>query len=443
MVGNIFRRLFDLETGDGKKVSLFVAFVFLSAVVAFSGLAIGDGLFLEYVGAEGLPLAFLIISCGLLLFSTLTLKALRYRSVQWVYFATYFLGLLFFATAALTFTLFQDSTSLFPYYFCKVGAMGFMMCTYTSLWSFVDAGFGPQDAKRLYGILNSAYVIGAASGSGLISLLIETFGARGLLLLISATTLIVFVLARQILKRYPPLPEQQLTQVNGGEKIQSFPKMFREIIRSRFILFLLSSNILVLLLEIVTEYNYMASVAEIFSAKASHHLGEATSNELTQFLGGCRAWVFMGDMLFGILIYGRLVRRIGLKNLILIPSMSFVVLFAAWSFHNVLIMAVLGLIAVEGVCSAIEDSNFNLLMNTVSPRLKARLRVIVEQFFEPMGMLLTSLILASVQNSKILGLIMAIVALVVVILVRAAYPQVEMQQSEETKEGARTKESAA
>ncbi len=55
---------------------------------------------------------------------------------------------------------------------------------------------------------------------------------------------------------------------------------------------------------------------------------------------------------------------------------------------------------------------FNLLLNAVPNKLKYKIRVIIESFFEPVGMLTSALLLSFFQgHSKLLGLILAVCAL--------------------------------
>lgn len=76
----------------------------------------------------------------------------------------------------------------------------------------------------------------------------------------------------------------------------------------------------------------------------------------------------------------------------------------------------------EGTLYVIDDSNFNLLLNAVPSRLKYKIRVMIESFFEPIGMLTSAMLLSFFQNqSKLLGLILAICSLCVALALSANY----------------------
>jgi hypothetical protein len=164
-----------------------------------------------------------------------------------------------------------------------------------------------------------------------------------------------------------------------------------------------------------TEFNYMESLANHFQG------GE---HQITEFLGKCRACISSCNILVGIFLYSRVVRRAGLQNAILITPLFYFGVYSFWVWQDSMLLAVLGLIAVDGVLFTVEDNCFNLLSNAVPTKLKSRVRIINDSFFEPIGMLLSSLLLLSVDTgSKWLGFALTIIALALTFFIRSIYSQ--------------------
>jgi hypothetical protein len=85
-------------------------------------------------------------------------------------------------------------------------------------------------------------------------------------------------------------------------------------------------------------------------------------------------------------------------------------------------LAVLGLIAVDGVLFTVEDNCFNLLSNAVPTKLKSRVRIINDSFFEPIGMLLSSFLLFCVDSgSRWLGFGLTLAAITLTLIIRSIY----------------------
>ena len=129
-------------------------------------------------------------------------------------------------------------------------------------------------------------------------------------------------------------------------------------------------------------------------------------------------------MVFGFFLYSRLVQKMGLNNIILIAPAFFMVVFFSWFYRDALPIALLGLIAREGMAYTFDDNNLILLISGVPSKVKNQVRVSIESFFEPAGMFISAALLLLFRNeSKLLGLFLSLAALAIVFLLRAEYPK--------------------
>jgi hypothetical protein len=405
-------RLFTIYRGEGLKALHFCLFSFLVALVSVCAETLGDGLFLEEVGASGLPLSFLVTALGMFFVSSCLLFALNRHSIHKIIIGTCFVFLLF---EAIIYSHLMGwglaPVGAWLWYALQAGNYMFLTAMFVSHWTFLDRHYDLQDAKRLYGIFNAALITGCAAGSGLVSLFIESIGPHGLLLIIGGLMCATSTYLLFLTRRYEEVADDTFATKSSGDG-GSMRQIFRAILNSRFTFLLLISGVVIELISTITEYNYMGALTHYFTA----------DHQLTLFLSRCRTCIYMIDVVVGLFFYSRLVKRFGSSRIFIIPSLYFTLLFAVWPSWTGLAILVLALFAVEGVLYSIDDSNFNLLINAVPSKVRAPVRVVIESFFEPVGMLAGALILLAIEfDSRWLGLALAGVSLLICMALHRGY----------------------
>lgn len=430
-----FRKLFNLYAGEEKSASLFAILAFIWSFGAFCGLTLSEGMFLEHVGAQSLPKAYLTVACSMFVLATLFLFALNKISLPNFFLIVLLGGIFLFLIAY--FLLATGLGTYRGYWFAfKVFGSIFATVIATCFWGFVDQYYDLQDAKRLFCLFNSATFLGDACGGALISLGLETFGVSGLLLIIIALLCSTIPLIYYIIRKVSPVLDESSEGIQSVEK-RSFKFLLDKVLNSRFTVYLMASYFLLQVLAIVTEYSYMDTFDKIFTGSDVPLTGPVTfkelqENRLTEFLGTCSAWVSLGNMLFGLFIYSRLVKKVGVNNIILVSPAFFLTVFLAWTVNDVLFIAVLGLVAREGMVYSFDDNNFNLLITGVPGKVKNQIRIAVESFFEPAGMLVSALILFFLQQeSKFVGLFLAMITITIILILRAHYSKAIFQNLSE------------
>lgn len=408
----LVHRLCSLYPGEFKQTLKFVLIASLTFAATYGINTLMDGLFLDHVGANGLPIVYFCTSIGCLLLASPTLQALTHFSARKLFCLFAMGGTFLFGLGSLLLLSGAGGMTRTFWYLCSIACEGYLIIMYTQTWAFVDHCFDLHQAKRLYGLFHASALLGASGGSMLITLLVPWCSPAAILALFGCILLVVLGLAINT-KPSLTLITQQLPEAGQRLPLGDF---VRQILRSKYVIYLLTFNTTMLLLQVITEYNYLASLQRAF-------VGTEHSAAIAVLIGKCRAWVYLGMALFGALLYSPMIRRLGLRRSIVIPPLYFVTLFAVWLFGDSLVMGVLGIIAVEGVLAGMEDSNFHLMVNSVDPNLKAKLRVTAEQVLEPAAMLVgSSLLLICQHGSKVMGLVLSALALGVVLLLRAALP---------------------
>lgn len=415
-MGRTFRRLFSLRRGEGFPLTLFGLLGFLWSIGAYGGWTLSEGMFLEHVGSEHLPGIYFAIAFGMFAVSALLLFALGRLKIH------HLLLMILSGSAATYLCLFSLLTLSsgevpvqFWYIFRTLGHILPISC-FISFWAFIDQYYELQSSKRLFCLFNSILFLGDATGGTLVSIGYSRFGISGIMLLFGLLITLSLPFLFVIVKKLRPLPEDHQEGVLSVSKC-SLKDLALAVLRSRFTLLLMFVYFIMQLLSIITEYSYTEALERFFP-------GNDGSLSATEFLGRATAWVSIGNMLFGLFFYSRLVRRIGVNNIILIAPLFFLSVFAFWSFQDLLILTLFGIIAQEGMVYTFDDNNLNLLINGVPTRVKNHVRITIESFFEPAGMLASACLLLFFRSqSKVLGLLLSFVGLVVTLSLRAHYPK--------------------
>lgn len=416
---NSIQRLFNIYPGEGKNAFLFACLGYLWAFGATCGLKFADALFLLHVGAESLPQAYTLIACGMFLIASILLYAFHHFTSYTIFRKVLLLGGAFYL-CALGVLLFGEGASVHWFWYgLKLGGFFLFSVLMTCYWTFIDQYHHLQDSKRLFTLFSSTIFLGAGTtgllmNSGYLSL-------EQILGLIVIVFMLTYYWVSKIHQEVPAVSHEDVDVEGTVETKESIKILIKAIFSSPFTLLLMTSNFLTYLLLVITEYNYMFTFQTDF-ASTTLNPGEGTDARLTLFLGQWLAVVSICNLFFGLFIYSRLVRRFGINSLLMVTPLLLIISFTGWSVSDSLTFPLIGFFVVEGTLYVIDDSNFNLLLNAVPVKLKYKIRVLIESFFEPVGMLTSATLLAFFKDqSKILGLILASCSLAVALCLRSQY----------------------
>lgn len=415
-----FRHLFHIYAGEEKNASLFALLGFLWALGVTLGLKFADALFLLHVGADSLPVVYAFTACIMIVLAAFLLKAFHVVSADRIFITILSAGALFYSLVFLSFKIGLGIESKAIWFALRIFGSLFFSLVMTSYWTFVDQYYHHQDAKRLFTLFTSAIFLGVAV-TGLImrsSLIDFPHLTLGIIALLLSTAFGVVKISRQV----APVYDESSAENSGEQEESTYRFLFKSIITSKFTLLLMAGNFLTYLLLVITEYSYLSAFDDYFDRGIRIETGQEQDASLTLFLGQCLTGVSVFNLIVGLFLYSRFVRRFGINNLVLFTPAVLVLNFAGWSINNVLIFPVIGFFVVEGMLYIIDDNNFTLLLNAVPQKLKYKIRLIIESFFEPVGMLISSLLIAFLPiDSKIIGLFLSLCALGVGLLLRRQY----------------------
>lgn len=417
-MGKFLRRLFNLYPNEEKKALLFAALGFFWALGVTSALKFADALFLIHVGAEALPNAYILAASGNIVAALFMLYGYNHISPTRLFLSVISFGI-FFYTLAYIFLVFQphhDSKTL--WYALKIFGWVFFTMVTTSFWTFIDQYYHLQDAKRFYSIFSSTIFLGLAS-TGIIMRLGE-LEPKNLILFVLFLLGLTFYWIGLISRRIQFVSDD--SETDSPVVTQSLRDVLRTVFSSPFAIFLMSICLIVQILIVITEFNYLSDFAKRFDTPMVVEGANEQTNPLILFLGQCLTGVSIFNLIFGLFIYSRLAYRFGISNMIVWSPAVFILLFSGWLTSDTLLFPILGFFVIEGMLYVIDDCNFTLLLNAVPTKIKYKIRITIESFFEPIGMMCSALILSFVKiDSKIIALVLSVIVLVVAFALRSQY----------------------
>lgn len=381
------------------------------------GLRFSDALFLLHVGAESLPTIYKLIPCGMLTLSIFLIYTYHKFDTYKIFLAILSIEIAFYLGTYLSLQLGIGVDSQWIWYALRVAAALFLTMTITVYWTFIDRYHHFQDAKRMYGFFSSAIFLGATCTGLLMSSALFTFSQ--LTLFIAATLGVAVLLVKKISNHLIPTQDETEQVEAPSPPLKS---LLSSIARSPFTCFLIASNLLIFLLWVTTEFNYLTAFDHYFDPEGLSKVGGEEKAELTIFIGKVFGIVSFSNIFIGLFLYSRMVRGFGLSNLLLLTPLLFIVTFFGWQFTTSLAIPLLGYFIVEGLLIVVDDSNFSLLVNAIPNKVKHKVRVIVETFFEPIGMLASGILMSTPGiDTKVMGLFLSILLLIMILGARHNY----------------------
>lgn len=353
-------KAFALHPGEGNKALLFALLAFLWSIATTAGLKYADALVLLHLGSATLPKIYTYTSCGMIILSTCFIYLYYRFSVTKVYLFLVSFGILFYSFIAFSLSIYTGPKPDWIWFSFRIFAAIFHYNMITAFWNFTDQFHSLSDSKRLFGLFASMIFLGNT---------VTSFMMQSGLVSISQLMLTIIVLLTVVSLWIVSIIQIQEKQDNSFEHTEELPtfsikKIYDTVFSSPYTRLIVLANFFSFLLWVISEYNYMSTFESHFSGLSPTQIGGEESTELTLFLGKGFLITCLINLIFGLFIYGRMVRRFGLSTMIFITPILYFISFSGWMIYDSLLFPLLGLFIVEGTAEITEDSNFNLLLNT-------------------------------------------------------------------------------
>lgn len=404
---NVLYRIFNVQKGEEFQAFLFTLLAYIWAISVFAAYKYADALFLHYLGPEFLPHVYTAIAILLVLLSLLIVVALRYYNpdkilmvVLGVFSAFYFFCFAISTGASL-------SHSLLFWFSLKAIGYSLYIVINTCFWMFVDQYYHIQDAKRLFTLFGTAVFLGDVTTGALMNF--EVLSLSMLFLFIAIPCLFAIGLSYYISRKCSVVVDDSSIDSDPHTENQTLLTLLKAIFTSPFTLLLLGFNFFMQLSEVLNEYNNYTAFTLHFGSEEIADVTSGVKAPLTVFLGKLVWLTGVFKIIVGLFVYSRLAKRYGINNLVVFSPFVLILTYAGWVSHEWLIFPLVCYFVNEGTVYVIDDNNFSLLLTGVPTKVKYKVRIIIESFFEPIAMIVSAALLyAFGHQAKFVSLILSI-----------------------------------
>ncbi|MBC2838551.1 Npt1/Npt2 family nucleotide transporter [Robiginitalea sp. SC105] len=174
MSGKFYSRIFQIRPGEGRIALLMFTYIFVAIAVLLMIKPTINSLFLSELGAENLPLAYLLTCLGAILSSLGYQRLLkRYRLKRIIRGTLWFSVGALVLLAVLLFTRSMGVVWLYAFYIW-ISLFGILVAS--QFWMLANLVFNVREAKRLFGFIGAGAISGGILGGYLTSLLSAAAG---------------------------------------------------------------------------------------------------------------------------------------------------------------------------------------------------------------------------------------------------------------------------
>lgn len=409
------QRLFRIVPGEGPKLLAFAGLAALLQSGVAIGIAAADSLFLTHLGVEKLPLIYICMPVVMLAYAPLFAVLQERWGTRKVFTGT----LLILSAGGLFFGLgsgFVGETTPWFLYAMKLYVGLWFIALYTLFWNFADDYFSILDSKRLYGLIAAGAAAGAMLGSTFVAAFSAFYSPTKLFLVWSGLALLCIPAFLWVCRHFPCIETDAL----GEEEDVSPTALLRFILgtfkSSRFALSL--SAICFCMVSMTGLLEYLS-----FSILSQQH----NATELASLLGKLHAVANGLTLLINLVLFNRIVGRIGVQNTVLILPLAYLISFAIFYVKAGFIGALIAFYAYQSLLVSVEYNNVNLLYNALPASVKRQLRTFIEAMCEPAATALAGVCLFAwvtglgESGVAMIGIIIAVLTLCMALLVRNDY----------------------
>lgn len=414
-------RLFNLYSGEEKNALLFSLLAFVWSIGSNLGYKYSDALLLINVGAQALPYIYVISACGMVIPAVALLYSINKVGSHTIFIACIGAAMIFYLMVYF-FMSFQIGTdSGWLWYLLRVVSFQIDMILMTAYWTFIDQYHNMQDAKRLYVLFSLTVFCGQAFTGFIMQAGLFEFKSVIFMIIISFLISIAFILyiTAKVHIAHDENVQEKEKPVGG---VTGLLQITRSVLKSPFTVLMMANSFVIVLMWVTAEFSYLSFFDQHFDTP-SHPMNLGVKNAaITVFLGKLLATVSVTNLIIGLFLYSRLIRRFGVASLLFLTPVVMIVSMGGWLIHPALIFPVMAYFIVEGFLEVIDDCNFNLLLNAVPKNLKYRIRIFIESVLEPGAMLTSGCILAApFTNPVLLCLILSLIAFALAMIIRGKY----------------------
>jgi len=308
MIGNFYKRTFNIREGELKVVLLMQLYIFIIIAVLLLVKPTITALFLSHLGTNNLPYAYLLVAVAAIMYSLFNNWLIPRFSIKTIAATTIVLfSLAFFALYYIINYAGMDERALYLYY---LGFSLFGVMVTSQFWIIANIVFDLREAKRLFGFIGAGAIAGGITG-GYLTTVISVYFGNGMAILIAAILLlmclpllyIIWNIRVEKLNKY--IKEKR--KINKKTKYNSALKL---VLKSKHL-----SN-----LALIVGVSVLVAKLVDFQFNDYSHRVYSNPDELASFFGFWFSTFNIVALLIQLFLTNRLLARFGVNsNMLLLP----------------------------------------------------------------------------------------------------------------------------
>lgn len=376
--------LLQVRTSERRHVGYFFLFFLLIGMGLAIGRGTSDALFFKRYGVQYLPYVYMA-HAGILLVITMTYAAVADRLAAEKLFRFLFQALVVLLLAGWAMMAWPEMTAVYPLYYLLYEIASDILMLHAGV--YIAQNFETQQAKRLTPLIFAGAQFGIIGGGLFLALTVGVLGVSNLIVVWVALVMAGLLLMVRHHRRYGAS-----THFRPGRRGQpGLGHMFTQIgqgltFARRSPLMLWSS--LALFFTVFTFYITSYAVSLIYTGAFT------TEAELTAFFGWLTIATGIAALLLQLLVTGRLLHRLGVRNVNLIFPTTTVASLALLLATFTVPAALLASFNKDALMRAFRNPVRSLLFNALPGNMQGRARAVATGLVMPLALVLTGGFLA-------------------------------------------------
>lgn len=415
-------RLFKIRENEAYQIFVFFAFALCIQSGAAIGETVANSMFLIHIGVDKLPLIYMLTPF-IILFFYIPLYSYFTKKYNEDIFFIYSLAALIITNVVIF--LFIQNAELFLakeyfsfiYYFLLLHATITLITLYTLLWNFIDRFFDIIDSKRVFSIFSAGTATGAIVGGISVSIFSQYFSADSLLIVWAIYNFLALVILLHINKKFKQIDDQEIEE-EELPLVKQLLLMFRNLKSSTYVLVLFTVFFVSILLATILEFEYMNILSKDQSVES-----------LALLFAKLYIFANIFNLFVNLFLFNRMVIRFGVKNVLLIQPIAYLIVFSYLSVEIGLSAGILGFFVIQGLLVSIDYNNQNFLYNGINSKIKYEVRTFIENLGEPTAIAVAGFFLfivgskLSISEISYIALVLSTAYLVLALILKYQYPK--------------------
>jgi hypothetical protein len=407
-----FARIFRIQSGEGRLVALIVGMMFVASAALTIGESGIDALFFNKVGAQALPVMYLLQGAAAFLAMLVLTGILGRLGPRRAYLG----APLVLAAAVLGGRLLLVLGAGWVYRLLWIIVTLAFLVQGIALWGTAGAVVDTRQAKRLFPIFGAGSILGVVVGGLVTRPLAASIGTDNLLFVWVGGLAAVFVLCRMILGRDPQAGHRAPHRAEASA-VRDLARTFGSVRRSRLLVWMTVAAVLFSVLFFTLYLPYARATAAHFPDPA----------KLAGFFGLFDAAVTGAAFLVSMFATNRLFLQFGTAAMVIVLPLLYTGAFAVMLVESGFVTLVALRLAVGTWLEGAASPGWEALINVVPERRRDQIRAFMHGGATQVGTMIAGVLALIGQNAltfrqfALIGLGAALLAVVAAIGIRRRY----------------------